>query len=867
MLNHRLLNIVFTTTFIICLGLGNVSLTLGQIRVGESATAQIIDLKPLIQQGVERYKAGDFQGAIAVWNTALNNQPGVADRVTILKHLVRVYSQVGQVDRTIASLNQLIAHYQEVGDRLQLGRMLTEQAQAYSSLGQQQKAIALLCGDQIEPNCGKESALAIAHEQSDQLGEAAGLGSLGTIHRLRGDYETSLRLLQKSLAIAQNLKNPVYVTAAENELGNTYASLAKRDYRYAEFASDSNDVTAIEKFTQQAVEHDHNAVTFFEASLAAARQQRDLPNEVRSLLNLAVSYQRIKESAAAETTLKQAFYVLDRLPDSQDKTYGLIRFVNLLQRSSAADHDPNVQCLPHTPAETVTLLNQAIAIAQRIRDPRAESFALGRLGHLYECQQDLIQALKLTQQAQLVGQQQESRYLWDWQAGRILQAQGKPIDAIRSYESSVKTLKEIRGDLAIASRDFQFDFRDTVEPVYRELTQLQLQSPTNKTLEKQNIHLESALKTIDSLRLAELQNYLGGDCSITLSEKPITSVGEKTAIISTIILKNRIAVILTLPNANKKSQSKVYWMPAQTKTVMATVNELRLKLEERSDLANTYQEPSQQIYNWLIGPFAQDLQTAQTETLVFIQDGILRSIPMTALYNGKQFLVQQYAITSALSLNLTEPTRINPHSLRVLEFGLTKSSAVAGRFFEPLSYVKTELDRIKAALPGSKEFVDEAFTIDRLEQELTQGAFPIVHLATHGKFGIDSRDTFLVTGKHNQNNNETLTLNQLYQILQNKSLELLTLTACETAIGSDRDALGIAGISLQAGARSAIASLWQVDDQSTAELIGQFYQNLHQGMGRAKALQSAQKNWLQQHSGDRNHPGYWAALILVGNWL
>ncbi len=145
---------------------------------------------------------------------------------------------------------------------------------------------------------------------------------------------------------------------------------------------------------------------------------------------------------------------------------------------------------------------------------------------------------------------------------------------------------------------------------------------------------------------------------------------------------------------------------------------------------------------------------------------------------------------------------------------------------------------------------------------------------THGKFGIDSRETFLVTGKQisaaaSKPYNEKLTMNQFYQILQTveKPLDLLTLTACETAVGSDRDALGIAGISIQAGAKSAIASLWQVDDQATAELITQFYQNLSQGMGRAKALQVAQKSWIEKHSGARQHPGYWAALTLVGNWL
>ena len=858
MLKQRLLSVLFLMSLLLCLGLGQVS-----AQVASSPT----------QQGLERYQRGDFQGAItqwellrnAAWNNALNQNP--TDQVVLLKYLARVYSQVGQFEQAIASLNPVIANYQKIGDRVQLGRMLTEQAQAYSSLGQQRKAIAILCGEQ--PECKEESALAIARQQSDPLGEAAGLGSLGNIYRLQGDYEAALRSLNKSLEIAEKLQNAAYVIAAKNGLGNTYANLAKRDDRYAEFATKTGDQTATNKFTQQARESDRRAIQSFEAVVITARQQNNLTQESQALLNLATSYQR-SGLQTIEKTLQQAYNLRDRLPDSRDKAYGLIRLANLWQQSSKLD--PNVQCLPQTPAETVTLLQSAIAVSQRINDSQAESFALGRLGHHYECQRNFTQALKLTQQAQLAAQNQSNRYLWDWQTGRILQVQGETAKAITAYENAVKALKEIRGDLAIASRDFQFDFRDVVEPVYRELTELQLQSTTsNKTLEKQNDNPKSALETIDNLRLAELQNYLGEDCTITAIAKPVALVNDKTAVFSTIILKNRIAVILTLP----KSQPKVYWIPAQSQTVTATVNDLRLKLENRSDLANTYQEPAQQVYDWLIRPFAQELQAARIETLVFIQDGILRSVPMTALYDGKQFLVEQYAIANTLSLTLTDPTQLDQRSLKVLGFGLTKASTVpVSIFLAPLSFVKTELDRITKTLPGSKEFIDEAFTIDRLKQELTQSAFPIVHLATHGKFGIDSRETFLVTGKQisaaaSKPYNEKLTMNQFYQILQTveKPLDLLTLTACETAVGSDRDALGIAGISIQAGAKSAIASLWQVDDQATAELITQFYQNLSQGMGRAKALQVAQKSWIEKHSGARQHPGYWAALTLVGNWL
>ena len=858
MLKQRLLSVLFLMSLLLCLGLGQVS-----AQVANSPT----------QQGLERYQRGDFQGAItqwellrnAAWNNALNQNP--TDQVVLLKYLARVYSQVGQFEQAIASLNPVIANYQKIGDRVQLGRMLTEQAQAYSSLGQQRKAIAILCGEQ--PECKEESALAIARQQSDPLGEAAGLGSLGNIYRLQGDYEAALRSLNKSLEIAEKLQNAAYVIAAKNGLGNTYANLAKRDDRYAEFATKTGDQTATNKFTQQARESDRRAIQSFEAVVITARQQNNLTQESQALLNLATSYQR-SGLQTIEKTLQQAYNLRDRLPDSRDKAYGLIRLANLWQQSPKLD--PNVQCLPQTPAETVTLLQSAIAVSQRINDSQAESFALGRLGHHYECQRNFTQALKLTQQAQLAAQNQSNRYLWDWQTGRILQVQGETAKAITAYENAVKALKEIRGDLAIASRDFQFDFRDVVEPVYRELTELQLQSTTsNKTLEKQNDNPKSALETIDNLRLAELQNYLGEDCTITAIAKPVALVNDKTAVFSTIILKNRIAVILTLP----KSQPKVYWIPAQSQTVTATVNDLRLKLENRSDLANTYQEPAQQVYDWLIRPFAQELQAARIETLVFIQDGILRSVPMTALYDGKQFLVEQYAIANTLSLTLTDPTQLDQRSLKVLGFGLTKASTVpVSIFLAPLSFVKTELDRITKTLPGSKEFIDEAFTIDRLKQELTQSAFPIVHLATHGKFGIDSRETFLVTGKQisaaaSKPYNEKLTMNQFYQILQTveKPLDLLTLTACETAVGSDRDALGIAGISIQAGAKSAIASLWQVDDQATAELITQFYQNLSQGMGRAKALQVAQKSWIEKHSGARQHPGYWAALTLVGNWL
>jgi CHAT domain-containing protein len=788
--------------------------------------------------------------------------------------------------------------------------MLTEQAQLYSSLGQQRRAIALLCNEVPDQNCQPGSALAIAQQQADGLGTVAALGSLGNAYRLRGNYTAGIDYLNASLKLAQERQLSAYEIAAWHGLGNLHSSLAKRYQRQLQFAQVTGDVLAIQTITQSLNQSLDQAIADLEQSLTLAHQQQDRVNELRALLNLVTLFPyRNTNPETAKARLQQAEELFDRLPDSQEKAFVAIHLATLWQListpSALTASDALTRCSQLSSHATAVepLLHQAIAIAQRIQDSQSAAFALGRLGHLAECQQQYTQALSLTEQAQLAAITAEHRYLWEWQAGRILQATGHLPAAIAAYETAVHTLSTLRADIAIASRDFQFDFRDTVEPIYRQLTALYLsqdqlpiahhqpEGDTQTRFSEAQIAnaptpIDAALKTIDSLRLAELQNYLGDECSFTIFPKPITLINAQTAVLSSVILDDRVAVILSLPQtqADRTSslQSQVYWLPASATEVTTTLNQLRLQLEKRSDLADTYLKSAQQVYDWLIRPFQQSLQAASIDTLVFIHDGLFRSIPMAALHDGKQFLVEHYAIASTLSLTLVDPTELHHAALRVLGFGLTEPAIVNDTtIFEALTSVKSEIDSIQTIFPGSRGFVDAAFTTTRLQQELAQGTYPIVHLATHGKFGIDARETYLVTGGKQPNRqhpsqsaarhlyNEKLTINQLYQIMRSmpssSRVDLLVLTACETAIGSDREALGIAGLALQAGVQSAIASLWQVDDRSTAKLITQFYQELQHENSRAKALQVAQKEWLSQHP--NSHPGYWAALILVGNWL
>ncbi|GAB4338840.1 MAG: hypothetical protein OHK0047_29300 [Leptolyngbyaceae cyanobacterium] len=869
-----------------------------------------------LANGLTRYQAGDVLGAIQQWQTLVSVKSSHGslrtDQVAALKYLARAYAQVGQLNSAIASLKDLTHFYRQTGNDQEWGRMLTEQAQLYSQLGQQDQAIALLCGalaeDDIDENelvekstCQADSALAIAHRLGDRVGEAAALGSLGNIYRLQGEYEAAIEYLEQSLAIAEKIPHLSYQIAALTGLGNVYSNLAQRTDRQLQYVQQTGSPSLINTQTRRANQYNHQAIRYLQTSLQLTRAQKDPVNELRILLNLVLPLHHHwgrgewnlgngdgLVSHSPRLLLEQATEILNRLPDSREKAFAAIRLAtlwSLIPLSAKEEAALTAYCVgTEMNAVSLNWLHQAIAIGQRIHDSQAMSLALGRMGHRYECAKEYAQALRLTQQAELLDSSQETRYLWEWQAGRILRSQGKITPAIAAYEMAVKTLNTIRADLAIANRGFQFDFRDTVEPVYRELTELYLEQArsSSHTPIPTPSPITAALQTIDSLRLAEVQNYLGDSCSLPVVSKPVTLIDAKTAILSTIMLGDRVAVILSQPQPGKGLQSQVYWIPANRETLVQTVNALRRQLEKRSDLTNRYLTEAQTLYNWLIRPFQARLQQSSIETLVFIQDGILRSLPMAALHDGQQFLVERYAIASTLSLTLVDPVKLNPAALRVLAFGITEPSMVEGPiYFEPLNYVQSEIAAIQRLFPGSEGILNQEFTRDRLQQELAQNNFPIVHLSTHGKFGIDARDTFLVTGrqerqrshpaggKHPPAYNEKLTLNQLYQTLRQlkrgNTLELLTLTACDTAVGSDRDALGIAGLSLQAGAKSAVASLWQVDDQSTAQLITQFYQNLHQGMSRAKALQLAQQSWLK--ASPNSHPGYWAALILVGNWL
>ncbi|WP_257207676.1 CHAT domain-containing protein [Nostoc linckia] len=887
---HYWLTILFFVSFTFCVWLNNVQLIIPQVSMGNLVQAQAIDADKLVNRGVESYKTGNFQAAIQSWEAALKlyEQQKNYNHVTVVsENLARTYQQLGENEQALNYWDKVNNYYRSQQNWLKVGRVLTEIAQVYSNVGQTAKAINFLCGASDIKNienltCQQGSALQIATQQQDKVGEIAALGSLGETYRLRGNYDVAIQYLEA----AKKSDNQTYNFAILNSLGNARASRAQLWNLRAKSAQQQS-VSRATEFQQNANNDYQQALEYFQASLKEARQQDNKSGEMRSLLNQIQLFYRSKTISLIpqnefEVNIQAALGLLDKLPDSVNKVYSAIDLANL----PGVDEElssPFTQCLTKSKlpnAQAKELFNQAIKISQRLEDYRSESYALGAFGHFYECQEKNYKlAWEFTNKAILLADQKlkakDSLYLWEWQAGRILKAENQDTKALPFYQRAYNILEQLRSDILIADRDFQFDFRDIIEPVYRQLAQLQLEfASTNITSNKElnKPEFNSALTTINSLRLAEIQNYFGNDCILTAIENRNIAeiVEEDSAFISSIVLKDKTGIILSLPN----QETHLEWIDKSRETLSQNIKNFYdgLIRGKRDIIYNT--KDAENLYELIIRPLEKYLEAQKIQTLVFIQDSFLRNVPMAALYDkiGKKYLIEKYAIATTPSLQLTSTQKVNFKSTKALVLAVSKEIQIDDVLFEPLINVPLETKSIQEQFPNTKKLENQDFTISNLKKEIQNTAYPIIHVATHAQFGTIPEDTFLVTG-----NNDKLTINQLETLLRETNnnsnlVELLALTACQTAVGDDRSTLGLAGVALQAGAKSAMASLWSVGDESTANLVAEFYNQLRQPkITKAQALQLAQLKLINAKTTEidiqYNHPYYWAPFIIIGNWL
>ncbi len=823
----------------------------------------------------------------------LNSQPAKRIFALTLNTQGNLQLAQGEAEEAIESWKQAAKTYDEIDDKAgRIGSQINEIA-ALQTLGFYRRGLKIF--NEIEQNLQVETNLRI---------KVAGLRSLGDAKRANGDLKKSQNLLQQSLLIAEKLASPQEESATLLSLGNTAFSFAKRSQlKDLEFGNRDNPLPfncGRTAKNSDAIKNYQNSANYYQKS---ANKSISIIAKVQAKLNRLRALLELQQQPTTEE-LRSLQAEIGNLIPSRTAVYAKVNFAQSLvcltqqentDRENTNQENTNQENTNLNLKNVARLLKIAVDEAKGLKDPRAESYALGNLARLYEYTKQWEIARKYTELALKLAQAIDASditYQWEWQLGRVLFAQGNSQGAISpdgmgirvasrkesitAYTLAIESLKSLRSDLLTLNPDTQFDFRDEVEPVYRQLVTLLLEPSdmgsgdissgdvsSGEKISQEN--LKQARDVIEALQLAEIDNFFRDACSIA-EEKRIDQIVDDakvpTAAIYPIILPDRIEIIIKLTGVK---ELRHYTTKKPQKEVEDPLKQLREKLQRRYTFRDR-EELSQKVYDWLIAPIEKDLQQNQVKNLVFVLDGWLRNIPMAALYDGKQYLMEQYSIALAPGLQLVASSK-EEKKIAALKAGITEPHLG----FSALPHVATELETIQSAIPG-KKLLNQSFTNQNIEQQVTSVSYPIVHLATHGEFSSQLENTFILAWDGKINAKELKGVLQSREELQGKRfremtpIELLVLSACETATGDKRATLGLAGIAVRSGARSTIASLWRVDDESTSVLMAEFYQQLTKNptMSKAEALRHAQELVFREY---KEHPFYWAPYVLVGNWF
>jgi CHAT domain-containing protein len=544
---------------------------------------------------------------------------------------------------------------------------------------------------------------------------------------------------------------------------------------------------------------------------------------------------------------------LDSISPSHNTIYAYINLVKTIQKNQL-DGFKDQELV----SQVGNLLSTAISQARTIKDSRGEAQALGALGDIYRINGQNKYAQTLTEQALVIAESlpaPDLAYRLQWQLGKILAVINpkNSTPAIGAYRQAVGHLKNLRNDLNASDADLQFSFRDSVEPVYRELVALLLKDESK--IPTANLHAVRDL--MESLQVAELENYFRQGCLDTYTVQ-LDKIDRSATVVYPIVLPDRVAVITSIPNQELTYHSR----PIAENELEQTVNKIQTIITKPEFIRqeSSFKSESKQIYDLILAPVMTKIKKSNNKTLVFVLDGILRNIPMPVLYDGNKYLIENYNIALTPGLQLVPPQEVANRQYKAFLGGISEER----QGYAALPEVRQELDYISKLIPSQK-LLNTEFSQNKATSNLAIDSSSIVHLATHGEFSSDPAKTFILTWDNQLN------LNQLNNLLQNrnlqsgKAIDLLVLSACQTATGDNRATLGLAGMAVRARTKSTIASLWSVNDQSTRLLMNNFYENLTvKKLGKAESLKLAQQSLLRNPN--YRSPYYWAPFVLVGNW-
>jgi CHAT domain-containing protein len=406
----------------------------------------------------------------------------------------------------------------------------------------------------------------------------------------------------------------------------------------------------------------------------------------------------------------------------------------------------------------------------------------------------------------------------------------------------------------------------SVKEISRRLAQLAQQTgkkPAFINISLQENQLESFVVLPEQLQQANAKNSLVASSELNAIDAPPVS--------------QSLLIRKTVKNTSRQN------IIAKATEFRAAVGDVR-KLNQ-----NEYKKSSQELYNLLIKPIEAELQANKIDVLVFSMDSGLRLLPVAALYDGKQFLVEKYAMGIVPSFGLTDTRYVSPEKASILAMGASEFKEQAA-----LPTMPIELKTIVSNPRRGESFLNQQFTIPNfVAQNSRKIPFSIIHLGTHAEFKAgDLNDSYI------QFYDEQLKIPQLQKLsdelgwnTDDTPIELMVLSACETALGDKEAELGFAGLAVQAGVKSALASLWYVSDLGTLAMMGEFYDQLDDTLNKAEALRQTQLAMLRgnvkienkqvklsngkdlalpadfpEGTLTLNHPYFWSSFTMIGNW-
>jgi CHAT domain-containing protein/Tfp pilus assembly protein PilF len=810
----------------------------------------------------------------------LDDKPGKA---AALNNQGEIYRYLGQYEEALEQFQQALVLYQQLEDDLNIGNTLGNIGLAHYYLGRYSQALGFY-----------QQALEIARNLRNYAGEGLILNSIGKLHQQLGQPEQALAYYKEALEVAIAIGDRVGREVALSNIGQVFSQNNKPD----------------------------EALQFYQQALKLARATHNPSGEGIALSNLGLLWASQGKDQRALALYEEALAIHQEIGDRASEGVTLSNMASVyLQRER------------HT--EALSLLQQALAIHLEVGDRTNERIALSKLGKLFERQGQPELAIVFYKQAvnvaetqrqglaELTVEQQRSytqtvadtyRHLADLllQQDRILEAQQVldllKVQELEDYLGEGQRTPQNNPSIELLSQEREVaeklkEIRGREIALGKELTALREQCRTECTpTQEQRI---AELMELQQLLRREFNRFIESDTIKALVRKLNETAQEQNLRLSNLndlrrelqpddvllyplILEDRLELVLISPDT-----------PPVRRTVSVNREELnraivafRRALQHRGSDAKP---PAQKLYQWLVQPLESDLVRAEAKTIIYAPDGQLRYIPLAALHDGNHWLVERfgvYNITAASIDDLDDPRQTE---LRLLAgaFGVENMSVRVGSRefdFAGLPFAVKEVANLAETIPNTTQLLDRDFSPEATIPKMA--LHNVVHLATHATFVVgEPEESFILFG-----NGDGVSL-QAVKSWDLPDVEMVVLSACETAVGGEfgtgEEILGFGYLMQQAGAKSAVASLWTVSDGGTQALMNAFYIALqNENVTKAEALRRAQIALITEDYsvlGEERgiievrqrvleglepvvrsrleHPYYWAPFILIGNGL